>query len=1713
MMKCISGKRRIIWNTFVILVCVGTIAGVLSGVFASSMSVQDDILSGRYTQNAPAIMASAAARSDGLKIGDLQAAVPVNGDNMWIAGTRRSDDIYATARVYLTNGSGGSEVWSLKKDSINEFTVAAGSAAYDSASATIIDGDNFSGDLLDALNTAEKQNVDPNLETVQIATLKDQIKWLEDNVTEAQKALEILESESDRSELVLTVNQAVNALNAAKASLVGVDDSADSVRVPTVYMDILRNVTGQQTSALAKKTKEVLDKEAKRKKELGSEYDQVAGQLTGDGTAAEILAPLLDAISVAQAALKEADAEEAPRLEKAIANAQQLVVDTVSLLDTGLADMDPQELKIEISGYASLLKQLAAGSSGASPSESAELLITRAELAISEAKQILGRLENPDYRKELERAILEEEAALETLKGSATPEALKDMADDQIATFTRIVNARIETLRTKAAGLLAAEKSGVENAAVDAGGLSLLELMFSMDLDLSEVATYAARSGFSIQGILDLFRGKGYTTQTFLDMMALLQENNMTVQELIKNGGVLDNAGSVGVVVDLFADQEAGMAAEITVNGTVYRFGGAMVLNNGAIIQLGNPLDHEDMTQQFGWVDMDTKGHSCFFSTVDSEVLGLFPGELLVSRDVVIEAKGGPVVYHFDEYGNPEYVGTLEEVDPNGTEIGRLFSEADYPNGLPLTIDLDSFPKEYLVHSFATTVLTDPTCEEEGLSLLACTGENCPLQMTQAIPALGHRWLEPSYTWTKGDDGWTCTAQQVCARNRNHPIVREGIIEVSETDPDCEIPGKRIYTATFEAPFTTQVSEVDIVPATGHVWLDDPKYDWILSDNGSWLCEAFQVCKNHEEHTNTLETVTAEITSSTADCENAGTATLTASFSVDGLTPQTKEVDVLATGHLWGTTPDYVWVQEGELWFCEARLICQNNKEHTLTQKKVQASVTSTTADCENDGTATLTASFSTEGLSDQTTEIDAPATGHLWGDVAYAWTKKDDGSWSCTAVQICKNNEQHVNPLGTGVITSQITEDPGCESTGKATLTAAFSEAGLTAQTKEVDVPATGHLWGDDVKYSWTEASDGSWACTAVQVCKNNAEHTNPLETGVITSQTTEDPDCENTGKATLTAAFSEAGLTAQTKEVDVPATGHVWGDVEYTWTEGANGAWTCTAVQVCKNNTEHTKSMESVTAEITSSTADCENAGKATLTATFSEEGLTAQTKEIDVPATDHVWGDVEYTWTEGNDGAWTCAAVQVCKNNTEHTKPLETVTAEITSSTADCEHSGKATLTATFSESGLTAQTKEIDVSATGHLWGEPEYAWTEGADGVWSCTAKRECANGDHPEMETVKASSSVTTPVTCDTDGAVTWTAGFENTAFTEQTKQVTIAAGHDWTIEYTWDDANATCTAVHVCGRDSSHNVTMKTVKAEITRTAACEQPGAEIWKAVFGDDELADQEKEVTVASTPHTYTDESIHYEWADDLSTCQGLLDCTRCDYVYEGPLVNTSCKVLTEPDCTTPGEGEFTAAFTAAPFTTQTKKGAIPEKGHDWETDEDKLSEEQFVWTIRGTGPVSATMTVYCRRNSEHSCEVNTNNIEQKVTAEPDIENDRSGTIEFTATFTLDGKSILRTLEKMYRYTPVLPDSLSSTPVDGMTVEQLLKITLSDNPARYNGENVEGVYEISGDSSYLESLSTDPGVIGQSVVVSVFFHPEKSNAFYDTDATITFTISDP
>ena len=192
-------------------------------------------------------------------------------------------------------------------------------------------------------------------------------------------------------------------------------------------------------------------------------------------------------------------------------------------------------------------------------------------------------------------------------------------------------------------------------------------------------------------------------------------------------------------------------------------------------------------------------------------------------------------------------------------------------------------------------------------------------------------------------------------------------------------------------------------------------------------------------------------------------------------------------------------------------------------------------ATCTENGVMTYTCTM----CSDTKTEV-IPATGHDWGQPVWSW----NGTESASAVFTCGNDASHTQTLPAAV-TSQVTTQPGCESTGVRTYTAAVTFEGQTyTDTKTEALPATGHDTEIVGAKAATCTQDGY---TGDEVCKTCG---GTVKKGEVIPATGHDTQVVGAKSATCTQdgytgdeVCKTCGVTVKQGEV-LPALGHDYKD-----------------------------------------------------------------------------------------------------------------------------------------------------------------------------------------------------------------------------------------------------------------------------------------------------------------------------------------------------------------------------------------------------------------------------------------------------------------------------------------------------------------------------------------------------------------------------------------
>ena len=346
------------------------------------------------------------------------------------------------------------------------------------------------------------------------------------------------------------------------------------------------------------------------------------------------------------------------------------------------------------------------------------------------------------------------------------------------------------------------------------------------------------------------------------------------------------------------------------------------------------------------------------------------------------------------------------------------------------------------------------------------------------IPAFGHDWGEPSYGWAS--DNSKVTAVRICRHNGTH-IDLESVETVAEVTKvaTCEAEGETTWTAEFvNEAFETQTKTEANIPAKGHAW-GEPV--WVWAEDYSSATVTY-TCANDAGHVHTsAAAVSSEIVDPGPVTDGSITYTAVAKDPNGASVTDIVIVVTPAAGYTYAE-PTYKWIairdETGVItgYTVIAESVCNEDENRTILE--VTEAVYAVTAEpgCETAGEGTWTASFKNTAFSVRTRTETIPATGHSYEAPAYEWA--DDYS-SVTAIRICRNDPSH-KETETVQTRAAVTTQPTCETKGKTTYTAAFTNSAFVPQTKVVEnIDTTEHTAREPVienRIEPTVTAEGSY-------------------------------------------------------------------------------------------------------------------------------------------------------------------------------------------------------------------------------------------------------------------------------------------------------------------------------------------------------------------------------------------------------------------------------------------------------------------------------------------------------------------------------------------------------------------------------------------------------------------------------------------------------------
>ena len=597
----------------------------------------------------------------------------------------------------------------------------------------------------------------------------------------------------------------------------------------------------------------------------------------------------------------------------------------------------------------------------------------------------------------------------------------------------------------------------------------------------------------------------------------------------------------------------------------------------------------------------------------------------------------------------------------NTTIDNATFKDAANPNGITLCKLIYNGTLVWESHAYGSwSTITAATCTSAGTKKRTCTRTGCGVSETGTIPATGHSWNTPTYSWT----GTTsCTATRTCKNNPSHTETSTATITSAVTTPaTCTAKGITTYTGKFSDSWaTTQTKTAQDVAINSSNHTGSAVNGGTQAVHSKYSCCGATISSTHS-YTSSVQTA--------ATCTTKGITKYTCSCGYS-YTAQ----DIPEKGHSWNAAT-YSWSSDKSQ--CTATRTCKNDSSHKETETVISTNAITTQHTWTNTGIKTYTATFTKSWASKQTSTESVAALGHNWDVATYSWS---DNKSTCTATRTCKNDSSH-KETETVHSTSAITTQPTCTATGIRTYTATFTKSWASTQTTTESVSANGHTWtaatcttpktcsvcGEtegntightliDITYSW----DGTSSCTATATCTKCAQ---PITaTATITSAVTIEPTCTMDGQRTYTATFNNSWATTQQKFETIESSGH-------DWVHTSSVVGTC----VTQGYTEYTCSVCGQT------TKDGFYYGNHTWEDATCEEPKTCSVCGVtEGSELGHSVTNVTYSWG-GTVSSKTCTASGTCSRCSASLSASGQVTSVITRQPTE-EVTGVKTYTATF------------------------------------------------------------------------------------------------------------------------------------------------------------------------------------------------------------------------------------------------------------------------------------------------------------------------------------------------------------------------------------------------------------------------------------------------
>ena len=328
-------------------------------------------------------------------------------------------------------------------------------------------------------------------------------------------------------------------------------------------------------------------------------------------------------------------------------------------------------------------------------------------------------------------------------------------------------------------------------------------------------------------------------------------------------------------------------------------------------------------------------------------------------------------------------------------------------------------------------------------------------------------------------------------------------------------------------------------------------------------------------------------------------------------------------------------------------------------------------------------------------------------------------------------------------------------------------------------------HKYGKET-YVW---NDDNTELTATRICENDSSHKEE-ENVKVTYEVVKEPTCTEVGTGKYTSsAFNNSAFSIQTKEVEI-------GLVKHSIVSHEEKPATCT------------------------------EAGHAA----YEECSVCDYTTFKEIPAINHDYNEVSYTWSEDLSKV---TATRICKNDEKHleTESVDTTYSVLKAST--CTEIGKGKyVSGSFNNPAFSVQTKEVELEKLEHVI--QTFAKLEATCSQKGYEAYEKCTNCDYStykEIEMLEHSyHDVIVESTCKQAGTITnqcKECGYVKSVTNLPLKDHTFGS---WVVELaaTCENLGLEVCECSVCGYKDSREIPMTDhdFEYEITKKPTCSETG-----------------------------------------------------------------------------------------------------------------------------------------------------------------------------------------------------------------------------------------------------------------------------------------------